>query len=183
MASVALTFDDGPDAIWTPRILDALLAHRITATFFVMAQRAARHPDLLARMLAEGHEVELHCLEHVRHDRLTEAQIARDADDALALLAEHDVHPRLWRTPWGVVTEGTERVAVARGLRLVGWTDDTHDWRGDAAEQMLGTLEDFAIVLAHDGLGPGALRDGCGETERLVELLAGQAHVFTRVPA
>jgi hypothetical protein len=67
-------------------------------------------------------------------------------------------------------------------LRLIDWTADTHDWRGDSAEQMLedtrGQLMDGGIVLAHDGIGPGARRDGAAETVRYVELAA--RHVRAR---
>ena len=64
MAALALTFDDGPDPVWTPRVLDALAACGARATFFPIAPRAERHPALIARMLADGHAVGLHCDEH-----------------------------------------------------------------------------------------------------------------------
>ena len=52
----ALTFDDGPDPVWTPAVLESLEEHRLRATFFVIGSRARSHPDLIARMLATGHE-------------------------------------------------------------------------------------------------------------------------------
>ena len=62
----------------------------------------------------------------------------------------------------------TEWVAAERGLRLVDWNVDTHDWRGDSAEEMLAATRDGlrpgAVVLAHDGIGPGALRADCRHT-------------------
>jgi peptidoglycan/xylan/chitin deacetylase (PgdA/CDA1 family) len=71
-------------------------------------------------------------------------------------------------------------VASEHSLRLVHWTVDTHDWRGDDARRMFeatrGRLEDGAIVLAHDGIGPGARRTGAAQTLRFVELTAAQAH-------
>jgi peptidoglycan/xylan/chitin deacetylase (PgdA/CDA1 family) len=178
MRAVALTYDDGPDPEWTPRLLDALHRARATATFFPIAPRAAAHPDLIARMLAEGHTVGLHCDDHVRHTERDELWLARDTGRALARLSSLGVHPTLWRTPWGVTAPFSQVVARAHGLRITGWTVDTHDWRGDGAEAMLeATRDDLrpgAIVLAHDGIGPGARRSGAAQTIAYTELATTQ---------
>jgi peptidoglycan/xylan/chitin deacetylase (PgdA/CDA1 family) len=172
---VALTFDDGPDPRWTPRVLDALGEAGAAATFFVIAPRARRWPELVWRALAEGHRVEPHCAEHVRHSELDRADISADTAATLAALAELGVEARLWRPPWGVRTPDTEEVARDYGLQLVGWTHDTHDWRGDAANRMLAAvrpgLGPGSVVLMHDGLGPGARRTGCRETVALIRPL------------
>lgn len=169
---LALTFDDGPDPRWTPAVLDALRDAGALATFFVLGPRAAAHPGLIARTLAEGHAVGVHADEHVRHTELDPAAGAADLDQALTRLRQLGVRPKTWRTPWGVEAEWTRPAAAARGLRVVGWSADTHDWRGDAAGAMLAAIEpaieDGAIVLAHDGLGPGAMRGGCEETVALI---------------
>ena len=77
---IALTFDDGPDPVWTPLVLDALAEARALATFFVIAPQARRYPALLARMREEGHGVGFHCTEHVRHDAMTAAEIEADVE-------------------------------------------------------------------------------------------------------
>ena len=104
----------------------------------------------------------LHCHEHVRHSSRSLQWIRRDASRALKLMASIGVRPSLWRTPWGDTTARSQRVAQENGLQIVGWTVDTHDWRSDSAEEMFRLtapgLLDRAIVLAHDGIGPGALR-------------------------
>jgi peptidoglycan-N-acetylglucosamine deacetylase len=175
MAAVALTFDDGPDPVWTPRLLTLLSSLRARATFFPIARRAAAHPELIARIVREGHVIGLHCDEHVRHSERDEEWVRRDTRAALARLATLGVRPALWRTPWGDTAPWSVPVAREQNLRLVGWSVDTHDWRGDCAQDMfLATregLEDGSIVLAHDGLGPGALRDGAEETLCYVELV------------
>lgn len=176
---VALTFDDGPDARWTPRLLDALARAGARATFFPIAPRAAAHPKLMARMLAEGHTVGLHCHEHVRHSARDADWLRADTERALGELQDVGVTPALWRTPWGDRSEWTAGVAAEHGLRLVGWTVDTHDWRGDSAGDMLRAcgsgLEPGAIVLAHDGIGPGARRTDASETVAFVERAADAA--------
>ena len=154
MRTVALTFDDGPDPDWTLRILRALARAGARATFFVMASRVVRHPYALAAIRIEGHDVELHCGEHVRHTEAGREAIDTDTRAALEVLAEHDVRPRRWRTPWGVRAPWTAEVAAAHGLEPGG------------------------VVLMHDGLGPGARRDRCAETVRLIPRLV--AHLRER---
>ena len=114
-------------------------------------------------MREEGHTVGLHCDEHVRHSERDVAWLQRtpgrrsSAGDAGR--ATNPVADAVGR--YGAV-DGA--VAREHELRLIGWTADTHDWRGDRAEQMFGRparqLVDGAVVLAHDGIGPGARRDG-----------------------
>jgi peptidoglycan-N-acetylglucosamine deacetylase len=172
--SLALTFDDGPDDRVTPRLLDLLAAAEASATFFPIAPRAAAQPALVRRILSEGHTVGLHCDEHVRHSTRTAAWGRADARHGLTRLRELGARPTLWRTPWGDTAGWTGGVAAEHGLRLVGWTVDTHDWRGDSATEMLACtraqLIADAIVLAHDGIGPGARREDAGETLAYVEL-------------
>lgn len=179
MASIALTYDDGPDPEWTPRLLDALDGAGARATFFPIAPRAASHPELIALILDAGHTIGLHCHEHLRHSERDGAWLRADTALALASLDALGVTPRLWRTPWGVTTPVTEEVAGEHELRIVGWTVDTHDWRGDSSERMLSAtrsqLRAGAVVLAHDGVGPGARRTGAGETVAYTNLVAAHA--------
>jgi peptidoglycan-N-acetylglucosamine deacetylase len=177
--SVELTFDDGPDPVWTPSVLAALSGSSLHATFFVIARRAAAHPRLVAAIRAAGHAVELHCHEHVRHTDVDRSAIEEDTRRALATLQALGVRARRWRTPWGVHAPWTREVAAAHDLQLCGWDVDSHDWRGDAAERMLVAvgpeLREGAVVRLHDGLGPGALRAGCQETVRFTRLIAAEA--------
>ncbi len=172
--SLALTFDDGPDDRVTPRLLDLLAAAEATATFFPIARRAAAQPATVRRILNEGHTVGLHCDQHLRHSTRTAAWGRADTRRGLTRLRELGARPTLWRTPWGDTACWTGAVAAEHGLRLVGWTVDTHDWRGDSATEMLACtraqLIADAIVLAHDGIGPGARREDTGETLAYVEL-------------
>jgi peptidoglycan/xylan/chitin deacetylase (PgdA/CDA1 family) len=174
------TFDDRPDPSWTPRVLAELDRCGAPATFFVVGERLADDPGPARATLEAGHGVELHCHRHVRHTELSEAELEADTIAGLAELERAELgRPRHWRTPWGVRTAATERVAARHGLRLVDWTIDTHDWRGDGSAAMLETagalLGDGAIVLMHDALGPGALRAGVEETVGLIEPLAALA--------
>ena len=180
MEGIAITFDDGPDPVWTPRLLDRLDRLGVRATFFLIATRAERVPAIIERMRHAGHAVGLHCDQHVRHSQRRRNWVERDTDRALGRLGRLEVRPRLWRTPWGDTASFTQPVATDRGLRLVDWTVDTHDWRGDSPEEMLAaTCEDLrpgAVVLAHDGIGPGALRADCRHTIEYVTAAADHVH-------
>jgi len=179
--TVALTYDDGPDRVWTPRLLATLRRAGARATFFVQARRAAAHCELLEQMVADGHEVGFHCLDHVRHSERSWDGLTADLEIGVGVLGSLGIEPRAWRAPWGVETDATRALAGLHGLRLWGWNVDTHDWRGDAARRMFGALtaqgglREGDVILMHDGLGPGARRGGCGETVALTELLLASA--------
>ena len=181
---VSLTFDDGPDPRGTPAVLDALAQAGAHATFFVLGSRVTRHPELLARILAEGHAVGVHGYEHLRHPRHDRATVEADLNAALQAIGGA---PELWRVPWGDLAPWTAELAAAHGLTPAGWSVDTHDWRGDDAEAMLAAAEPElrpgAIVLAHDGIGDGALRADCAETARLIGPLVAVARARGLEPA
>jgi peptidoglycan/xylan/chitin deacetylase (PgdA/CDA1 family) len=149
-------------------VLEALAAAGVRATFFVLGERAEREPELLAQVLAEGHAVELHGHAHLRHTEHPREAVEADLRRAMATLG--DLRPTSWRLPWGALAPYSRALAADYGLQLVGWTADSHDWRGDSAAAMLDamTLEPGAIVLMHDGIGPGARRGDCAQTARLV---------------
>jgi len=131
-----------------------------------------------------GHGVAFHCNEHVRHDAMTPAQIEADLESGLPALGQP---VRYWRTPWGLVTPATEEVARKHHLGLVAWTADTQDWRRGAPEEMLarvrGDISPGAILLMHDGAGPGAMRDSCAGTVSLVRPLVALARSRGLEPA
>jgi peptidoglycan/xylan/chitin deacetylase (PgdA/CDA1 family) len=176
MQTLALTFDDGPDPVGTPLVLAALARARARATFFVIAPRAQAHPELITRIRAGGHAIGLHCYEHARHSERDRAACRDDTESALRALGSLGVTPAMWRTPWGDTAPWTAPIAREHGLRVIGWTVDTHDWRGDSAASMFAAtragLTPGAVVLAHDGIGPGARRGHVRETAAYVTLAA-----------
>ena len=177
--TLSLTFDDGPDPIWTPQVLQELRRCHVAATFFMVGERVLTDPVLARKVLAGGHDIQLHCHRHVRHTELTEAQLQDDGESALAALESVGVRPQLWRAPWGLCTDASHRVAERLGLQLVRWSIDTHDWRGDQPRAMLerarSRLAGGGAVLMHDALGPGARRAGCQNTLALLSPLAAVA--------
>ena len=174
--AVALTFDDGPDARWTPRVLDALRAADAVATFFVTPGLGI---EAVAEIAAAGHEVGYHCGRHVRHTDRERGDVADEARADLEQLGEVGATVRCWRPPWGVLAPWTRDLAASLGLAVVLWDADTEDWSGRSATTMLAGIDPSiragAVVLMHDGIGPGALRTEASATVELIAPLVALA--------
>lgn len=163
---LALTYDDGPHPEHTPRILDTLAAHGVRATFFVLAGPAKRHPELIRRIVDEGHELGLHGIDHrsmltmsarAAVDSVTRAQAEVEAISGTSL--------RLFRPPYGHHTLGQAWRLRRAGWQLVIWSSDGLDWIDDAvdrvAERAWSSLFPGAILLLHDDRAdPETLRAG-----------------------
>ena len=175
MARVYLTFDDGPDPVWTPAVARQLSRLGLRGTFFVIGEQVAAQPEIVRGLSAAGHEVELHCMRHRDHRAMSREAIDADVREALAVLAGIGVRPSRWRPPFGAASRHTRRVAASHGLELVGWSCDPCDWRGDTVEYMLASvtrqLEPGCVILLHDAVSPGALRHDCADTVAVIEPL------------
>lgn len=152
----ALTFDDGPDATFTPQVLDALAATGDCATFFVDGQAATRHPELIDRILREGHEIGLHGWSHTSAEtaemhglvpQLREIHLAKKAVGRRV---------RFYRPPYGHESRWTRLAAALCRVRLVYWSASPGDWRVTTSEELAegirAALQPGSIVLMHDRL-------------------------------
>jgi peptidoglycan/xylan/chitin deacetylase (PgdA/CDA1 family) len=154
---VALTFDDGPDETVTPRLLDLLRERGAHGTFFVLADRASRHPDLVRRMVAEGHEIALHADTHSRLTQVPPLKLRRRLSSARGLLEEvANQRVRLFRPPFGAQSLVTYLVARTCGLDVVVWGPYAEEWVDGSPEEVaargLKRLEGGDVLLLHDGL-------------------------------
>jgi peptidoglycan/xylan/chitin deacetylase (PgdA/CDA1 family) len=154
---VALTFDDGPDPKWTPRVLATLAKHGAKATFFVVGKKAEAHPEVVRAILDAGHAVGLHSYAHDRLFALRrEARVREDLQRGLQVLEElTGERPTLFRPPIGHTNPIIARVADALDLTVVGWTLSGRDGvasarAGDVVARVRRDLRDGVIVLLHD---------------------------------
>jgi peptidoglycan/xylan/chitin deacetylase (PgdA/CDA1 family) len=155
---LALTFDDGPDPEWTPRILDILAAAGVHATFFVIGERAARAPAVVRRAAAEGHEIANHSWSHrslwLCGPRATREQIER-AHASLADLT--GTPPRHFRPPWGMVNAAVFSAVKQAGERMVFWSIQPEGQRPVTAERqvahVLRRTHPGALIDLHDAEG------------------------------
>jgi peptidoglycan/xylan/chitin deacetylase (PgdA/CDA1 family) len=177
---VALTFDDGPEPGGTDRIMDALAAAGARATFFVLLTRVRRHRALFDDLVAAGHEVALHGVDHRALPDLPPAELPGLIRDGRAELEDAaGAAVRWYRPPYGRQTLRTYRAVTAAGLLPVLWGPTTWDWRDVPQTQRLVKAQEGvrpgAIVLAHDGFaGPeDGVPDGPPPVLDRGELVAG----------
>ncbi len=158
---LALTFDDGPDPVTTPAVLDALRHAGARATFFVIAGRAEANPHLIARMLAEGHEVAAHADRHVHAWMRTPWGAFLDPLRSVRRVERiAGQRPPYHRPPHGAYTLATVLGQRAAGVRGVHWSIEGGDWRAGQTpeavrEGVLKRAVPGAVVVLHDA-GPGA---------------------------
>jgi peptidoglycan/xylan/chitin deacetylase (PgdA/CDA1 family) len=154
-AVVALTYDDGPDPAHTPGLLDLLADRGVRATFFVLADAAVAHPELVRRIVAEGHELALHGADHTRLPTLPDHEaVAVVADARRRVEAVAGVPVRLFRPPYGAHTVGSLRGWRALGLDVVIWSGWAADWYDDAPEAVTArarrSVHPGGFLLLHD---------------------------------
>jgi peptidoglycan/xylan/chitin deacetylase (PgdA/CDA1 family) len=169
---VYLTFDDGPDRNWTPQILDLLAETGMHATFFVIASRAQLEPDLVRRIVDDGHVIGNHSYSH-RHPWFMTARTARAEvrDGAVALAEMLGYAPSLFRPPHGRHRECMSDEARRQGEHVVLWNVSAVDWGlfGTAPRigRRLRQVGANDVVLMHDG------RNRHNRPDQLLEALPG----------
>lgn len=161
---VVLTFDDGPDPVGTPAVLRALRDAETTATFFLLGTRCRRLPGLVEEILAEGHEVGLHGLDHAYLPALSSAEVTRRASEGRRLLETLTGRPVKWvRPPYLAQSLRSWRALTAAGLVPViaessapSLYDSAEMTMEDRLKKATRGLRPGAIVIGHDGFaGPG----------------------------
>jgi peptidoglycan/xylan/chitin deacetylase (PgdA/CDA1 family) len=159
---IAMTFDDGPSATLTPKLLNLLAARRIKATFFVIGENVAEHPDIVARAAREGHEIANHSWSHPNLAKTSDEGVRRQlwrTDEAIKNAT--GTRPTLLRPPYGSITEREKRwIHDEFGYQIVLWDVDPYDWKrpGPVAvrNRILQETRPGSIVLSHD-IHPGTI--------------------------
>lgn len=154
---VWLTIDDGPDEHDTPRLLDLLERHGARATFFVVGERAARHPHLVTEIIRRGHDIGHHTHTHPAGTFwcAPPGRLAAELDEPLAVLAQAGVRPAWFRAPVGIKHLLLSGALATRDLTYVGWSIRSGDCRlrtpGQLAAKVVTHLQPGAIILVHEG--------------------------------
>lgn len=153
---ISLTFDDGPDPEYTPRLLDRLDDLGVLATFFVVGERAERHPGIIERMIAEGHAVGSHTWSHADPAVVGTRAFRRELVRTNALLHSLTGSDVKWcRPPKGRVSVGKLAACWSLGMGVALWNVDPRDYTATSAEQLWKRLSAHCwrggdIVLLHD---------------------------------
>lgn len=158
---IILTLDDGPDPHWTPRILDLLARRGATATFFILLSRSRKHPEIVRRILAEGHEIAFHGMDH---RRITSLPLSEVRQMLLAGRRELEsltgTEVRWYRPPYGALSASTWRAVQAADLTPVLWTTSALDGRDEPHDGRIAhatsNVRPGTVLLAHDARADAA---------------------------
>jgi len=187
---VALTFDDGPDPRFTSPILDILRTKHVPATFFVIADEAQDHPELVRREVADGHVVANHTYSHLDLTTMPKAPAEAEILGGAAVIEGiTGLKPALFRAPYGdgdaarPDTEGADQLALDLGMHPVRWTDDPSDWRrpgaGAIVDRVLAGATTHTVVLLHDGGGDRS--ETVAALPGIIDGLRARGYAFTTV--
>ncbi|WP_053372678.1 polysaccharide deacetylase family protein [Paenibacillus sp. FJAT-27812] len=151
---IALTFDDGPDKRYTTEILDILKEKGVKATFFVVGQQVSKNPEVLQRIVDEGHAVGNHTYHHKDLSKLNKQQIIEEVKTADAAIKKAiGFTPILFRAPYGAVSDTLKVLLKSNNRDLVGWNIDTRDWAGTSSADIRKMIKNEAkpsgIILMH----------------------------------
>lgn len=158
---VALTFDDGPYPPYTGQVLDILKEYQVPATFFVLGKNAEKHPDLVARIVAEGHQVGNHTYNHVDLLKLDRPGIIAEVDRTNAAIAKAAGQPpHVIRPPHGFRDSVVIDVMTERKLKVVEWSVSSRDWTNPGVDTIVqrtvNKVRNGSVILLHDGDGVAA---------------------------
>ncbi len=153
---LAMTFDDGPHPVHTPKLLDMLKQRGIRATFFVIGTSAKAHPAIVRRIIEDGHEIGNHTWTHASLTTRSDAQIRSElkmSEDALVEAAGY--RPHLIRPPYGAINTRIKEFMFSEfGYSTILWSVDPQDWRrpgvGVVTSRLVNGAHKGAILLAHD---------------------------------
>ena len=189
--SIALTFDDGPNPDATPRILDALKARDVKATFFILGRHADEWPDIARRVADEGHTIGNHGWHHRKLHLRGPGYVRRDLSMGTTSIARAaGMTPTLFRAPHGFRSPWVTPIAASLGQRTVGWSRGVWDSAKPGVDAIVRRTVDGArpgrIMLLHDGDGydmHGDRTQTAGAVPRILDELLEQGYAFVTIPA
>src|SRR5712671_2854982 len=194
---LAISFDDGPDPRWTPKILDILKQKNVPAVFFVIGEEAAKSPGLLRREYAEGHSIGNHTYTHPVLEEISPTQLHWELNITQRLIESTlGVKSILFRPPYGIdhqpeFAEEVEKLPLAQdmGYLIVGQKIDPHDWRQpygkqvpaqDIIDEVLKQANSGNIILFHDGGGDRS--QTLAALPKVIDQLRALGYEFVSVP-
>jgi polysaccharide deacetylase family sporulation protein PdaB len=154
---VALTFDDGPDAVYTPMILEVLHRNRVLATFFVLGSQVDKYPNVMQWIQKAGHEIGNHGYHHYDLHKLTEQEVYDEIKRTeKSILKTTGILAQYYRPPGGVMTHDVMNAVQSSGYDIIHWSVDPRDWSlartasviADSVKQHVTSGD---IILFHDG--------------------------------
>ncbi|OIK13017.1 polysaccharide deacetylase family protein [Bacillus sp. MUM 116] len=155
---IAFTFDDGPNRIFTPQLLDLLKKYDIKATFFVLGSKAEKYPELIARMHEEGHLIGIHNYVHKSNWVMSPWKIRQDLEKSATIIEKiTGERPIFYRPPWGLMN--VFDFFLMKKYKIIHWSVMADDWKSKGGSEkvkniLLQKIKQGDVILLHD----------CGET-------------------
>lgn len=174
---VALTFDDGPDDIFTPQILDVLKEKNVKATFFVIGKRVEGYPEVMRRIVDECHLVGNHTWSHPDIMKISLEDAKQEVLKTEKVLKKYCQDSsdgiKIFRSPYGSIDPKRIEFFGDMGYKIISWNVDSLDWKGLSAEEVktniLENVTKGSIILQHSAGGEG--EDLSGSVEALPEII------------
>jgi peptidoglycan-N-acetylglucosamine deacetylase len=157
-SKIAFTFDDGPNPIYTPQLLDILKKYHIRATFFVLGSKAEKYPELILRMHKEGHLIGIHNYVHRSNWVMSPWTVRRQLKKSVFIIERiTGIKPIYYRPPWGLLN--LFDFFLMKQYKIIHWSVMAEDWRSRGGSEkvksrLLRNIKNGDIILLHD----------CGET-------------------
>lgn len=175
---IALTFDDGPSAVWTPALLDGLKERGVKATFFLIGENADKNPEIVKRMAEEGHLIGNHTYHHVELTKVSENEARLELADTSAVIVRiTGKEPEYMRPPFGAWQRKLEQEIQ---MLPVLWTIDPLDWTTENQDEIVNKVvteaEENDIILLHD-----CYKSSIEAGLRIVDILQEEGFVFVTV--
>ncbi|WP_043267816.1 polysaccharide deacetylase family protein [Streptomyces sp. CT34] len=181
--SLNITIDDGPDPVWTPKVLAVLKKYDVKATFCMIGPQAEAHPDLVKKVVAGGHRLCDHTISHnTAMDHRSEKYQSQQILDAQKMIekAAGGAKVDYYRAPGGAFTPYSRKLAAGHGMRPLGWNVDSKDFEGGSVAKIeatvRGELHNGPTVLFHDGGGNRART--VASLDRLLPWMKEQGYGF-----
>ncbi len=183
---LALTFDDGPDNLYTPQILDILKQHKAKATFFLVGHKAEENPAMVKRILSEGHAIGNHTYNHLNLTKVkfnqAQADIAK-GQQVLAKISKQKI--TLFRPPYSSTNKKLTKLVESTGQQTIMWSVAPYDysgWESQTIEQfILNRVSNGSIVVEHSAGGP-AIAQTVASLPNVLTALQKQGYSFVTIP-
>ena len=151
---VAITFDDGPDPTWTPKVLAVLDAHGAKATFFVIGKYVEKHPDIVARLHEGGHALGNHTYDHPSFPLVSRRERRRELRACAEALAPYPQLRKLFRPPYLDQSVASRYDAWRLGYEVIACNLHANDWEdrpaGEMADVLNGSVAPGDVIMLHD---------------------------------
>lgn len=185
--TIALTFDDGPDSLYTNRLLDILKKNNVKATFFLVAGNAQKNINIVKRMKEEGHGIGMHSLYHKSAWITLPTETKNEFKKALEIFNSLGLNITYFRPPWGTFNAYTLKSAIDNKLKTILWTVEAYDWRKNNSAKniekiLLERTRDKDIIVLHDSGGAkGAPQNTLDALETVIPKLLQKGYNFITI--